>query len=78
MITAENAMEEYTKATGLLRVIKLIVVIFTLIIIFFIVQSAKAGHSTLSWWILPVFIAAMIIPVVISIFNAFKNKRPYG
>jgi len=74
-ITAANALEEYSKATGLLRIIKLVIAVFSLIILFFIVQSAKAGHSTLPWWIIPLFMMAMIIPVVITIISSFSNKK---
>jgi uncharacterized membrane protein len=72
-ITADNAKEAYTKATQLLRIIKLIIIVFTVIIMLDMVRSAKDGHSKLTWWIIPVFILAMIIPVIISVKSAFKK-----
>jgi uncharacterized membrane protein len=73
-ITAANAVQEYTRATRLIRIIKLIIVIFTLLISFFIAQSAKAGHSTLPTWILPVFMIAMIAPIISTVFSSAKKK----
>jgi len=74
-ITADNAVEEYTKATRLIRIIKLVIAVFALLISFFIVQSAKARHSALPMWIIPVFMIAMIAPVVATVSSSFKNKQ---
>ena len=73
-ITADNAKEAYTSATKLISIIKLIIIIFTVILSIDIVRSAKSGESTLTWWIIPAFILAMIIPVFITIRDSFKSK----
>ena len=74
-LTEVNAKEAYTKATQLIRIIKLIIIAFTVIIMIDMVRSALEGHSKLTWWIIPLFILAMIIPVIISVKSSFK-KRP--
>ena len=77
-ITAENALTEYTKATKLLRVIKLIIVVFTVILTIDICESAKAGQSKLPWWIIPIFMISMILPIFISLYPSSKNKEKQG
>jgi uncharacterized membrane protein len=77
-ITKENAIIEYTKATRLIRIIKLIIVAFTVILTFDIIQSAKAGHSNLPWWIIPVFIFSMISPIIISVSLSSNNRQKHG
>jgi uncharacterized membrane protein len=74
-ITGDNAVQEYTKATRLIRIIKLVIAVFTLLISFFIAQSAKAGHSTLPVWIVPIFMIAMIAPILMTFFSTAKNKK---
>ena len=76
-ITAENAEYEYRKATRLIRIIKAVISIFAVLITITIVQSSKAGYSTMKWWMLPVFIIAMITPIIISLFSKKKNKSQF-
>lgn len=74
-ITPENALASYIKATRLLRILKLIISVFTLAIIFEMIRSAKTGHSTFQWWLIPLFMCSMIIPVIISLYDLSKSKK---
>jgi len=73
-ITEANAKAMYTSATTLLRIIKLIIVVFTMLIMIEMIRSARAGHSQLTWWFIPAFVLSLLIPVVISIYTSFKKK----
>lgn len=73
-ITPGNALSSYTKSIQLLRILKLIISIFALVITFQIIQSAKAGYSKLQWWFIPLFIGSMIIPIGISLYSLSKSK----
>lgn len=73
-ITEENAERQYRNATGLLRIIRTVISIFSILFIMEIIRSAKLQHSTLKWWILPLFILSMIIPVFISLISATLKR----
>ena len=74
-ITPENAREQYTMATRLLRVIKTIITIFSIMLMFDTVHAAKTGHSLMKWWIIPIFMVLMIAPIFISFFLTRKKDR---
>lgn len=74
-ITEDNAVHQYTIATRLIRIIKLVIVIFSLIILYDIISSAKATHSTLGWWLIPGFMLSMLLPVFVSIYLSSQGKK---
>ncbi len=74
-ITIENALQQYTLATRLLRIIQLVIAIFSLFIMVDMVQSAQSGYSKLRWYVIPIFIFSMILPIVVSVFVFNKQKK---
>lgn len=73
-ITEENAERQYRNATNLIRIIKTVISVFSILFVIEIIRSAKAQHSTLSWWMIALFIVSMIVPVMVSIFSARSKK----
>lgn len=74
-ITEENAQKQYTIATRILRFLKLsIVVIFSLIILFTYL-TAIAVTNGLGSWFWPFTLALLLIPVIISVSQLFKQKN---
>ena len=74
-ITKENAQKEYTSATRFLRFLKLVILlIFSLIILFTYLTSSSVADG-LGFWFLPITFGLLLIPTVISISQSFKKKN---
>ena len=73
-ITADNALNEYTKATRLIRIIKLFIVGLFGLITLDIVQSAKVGSTQCPWWLIPVFILTMLLTLLITFYKSTKKQ----
>lgn len=73
-ITEDNALKQYTNATGMLRFLKLAVVfIFTAIILitYFTAQGDIKGPGA---WFLPVMILLVMLPTIIFVVKSLKEK----
>ena len=74
-ITKENAEKEYTSATRYLRFLKLVILlIFSLIILFTYLTSSGVTNG-LGFWFLPMIFGLLLVPTVISISRSFKKKN---
>jgi uncharacterized membrane protein len=74
-ITATNAERQYTIATRTLRVLKfMILVIFSLIILFSYLTSIGAANG-LGPWFLPLVIILLMVLVIVTITQSLKNKN---
>jgi uncharacterized membrane protein len=74
-ITEDNAEKQYTIATRMLRLLKLaILVIFSLIILFTYLTTIGVADG-LGGWFLPVTIALVVIPTIISIGQLFTSHK---
>ena len=74
-ITKENAQKEYTSATRFLRFLKLVILlIFSLIILFTYLTSSSVADGS-GFWFLPITFGLLLIPTVISISQSFKKKN---
>jgi uncharacterized membrane protein len=73
-ITAENAEQQYSTATRLMRIIKLIISILALVIMLDIVRSSTAQKSTMQGWFIPVILASIFLPVLIAL-TVLKPKK---
>ena len=74
-INAENAFREYTRATRLLRVITLIIVVFNSILTIDFASSAREGFSRLTWWVIPLFMLSMLMPIFMMLYQSSGKKR---
>lgn len=77
-ITAENAQQQYTIATRMLRFIKLgILLLFTLIILFTYLTSIGVANG-LGGWFIPLILVLMLGPTIFLVIQSLKsgNKKP--
>lgn len=73
-ITEDNALRQYTNATRLIRVLKLVLsVIFNLIAVFTI-RSAKGESHGLGLWFLPLTLTLIFVPTIYFIIRMYKEK----
>lgn len=73
-ITPENALRQYTNATKMIRVLKLIVLGVFFLIEFFTIRSALGASAGLGIWFLPFFLIVVYVPMGYFIFRAFRQK----
>jgi uncharacterized membrane protein len=75
-ITKDNAERQYTIATRMIRFLKLVIlVIFTLIILFTYLTTVGITNG-LGVWFLPVVIGLTLIPTIILLTQSLKNRKP--
>jgi uncharacterized membrane protein len=73
-ITDENARQQYTSATRLIRYLKLAVVIIFSMIVFEVWRVVSGKADGLNAWFFPVMLALIFIPLVRYIITAIKMK----
>jgi len=73
-ITEANAQRQYSIATRLLRVLKVVIVfIFSLIILFVYLTTIGIMHGP-GFWFLPLTASLVFIPVIVSIVQSLKKQ----
>ena len=73
-ITPENAERQYTLATRMIRFLQLgLLIIFTFIILFTYLTAIKLTNG-LGIWFLPIILALINIPIVITLIQSFKKQ----
>lgn len=72
--TKVNYQELYRLNVRSLRVIRLVVAIMSTYIAYAIVRGATEGAYRLVIWALPVFVAGIIAPVIVTIIKSLKLK----
>lgn len=73
-ITKENAVQQYTNATRLLRFLKLIVVIVFSLIVLRTIQNTKGTADGLGEWFLPLTLGIIFIPICYFLVKANQKK----
>lgn len=73
-ITEENALQQYTLATRLIRYLKLLVVITFFIITALTTQTAKEDTDGLSPWFLPTVLMIFAGITASYLYSSFRNK----
>ena len=74
-ITEENAREQYTMATRLLRLMKLFILIIFTGIVLFTYLTSKGVTDGLGFWFLPLTIGLILIPTIIALSQLLKKKN---
>ncbi|MEI6090122.1 MAG: DUF1648 domain-containing protein [bacterium] len=74
-ITADNALEQYTNATKLIRYLKLILVVIFTIITYMIIRTTKGLSDGLGVWFLPLTLGLIFIPVIYYTIKSIKNYK---
>ncbi len=73
-ITNENALSQYSNATRMIRVLKLIIVFVFGLLLVMTVQNANGNVDGLGTWFLPFFIGLIIIPTLYFLIKSMKIK----
>ena len=74
-ITKENALHQYTNATRMMRVLKLVVVLIFGLIVFETIKSVHGNSDGLGIWFLPLTMGMIFIPMIYFLINANKKKK---
>ncbi|MBS1729295.1 MAG: DUF1648 domain-containing protein [Bacteroidetes bacterium] len=72
-ITEGNARKQYTIATRLLRYLKLVSLLIFFLIILMTYLATMGMTNGLGFWFLPLMLALVFIPVIISIFQSLRK-----
>jgi len=74
-ITEENAVHQYTNATRMIRLLKLIIVLIFTLIVYKTIQHVKGNADGIGSWFLPVTFALIFIPLFYFLINANKKQK---
>jgi hypothetical protein len=73
-ITKENAVHQYTYATRMMRVLKLVIVLLFGLIVFKTIQNVNGHADGLGTWFLPFTIGVFIILTLYFLMMSMKDK----
>ena len=73
-ITKENAVHQYTNATRMMRVLKLVIVLLFGLIIFKTIENVNGNADGLGTWFLPFTIGLFIILTLYFLMMSMKDK----
>ena len=74
-ITEQNALHQYTNATRMMRVLKLVIVVIFGLIVFKTIQNVNGNADGLGTWFLPLTMGLIFIPIFYFLINANKKKK---
>ena len=74
-ITEENALNQYTNATRMIRVLKLVIVLIFGLIVFRTIQNVNGNADGLGTWFLPLTMAMIFIPMIYFLIKANRKKK---
>ena len=73
-ITKENAVHQYTNATRMIRVLKLVIVVLFGLIVFRKIQIVNGHADGLGTWFLPLTMGMIFIPMLYFLIKSLKKK----
>lgn len=73
-ITIENARNQYTMATRMIRLLKLIVLLVFSMIIWLTISSAVDNPTRTGIWLIPVILMIVNLPLIIYIIRSIRVK----
>ena len=73
-ITKENAVDQYTNATRMMRVLKLVIVLLFGLIVFRKIQIVNGHADGLGTWFLPLTMGMIFIPMLYFLIKSLKKK----
>lgn len=73
-ITKENAVHQYTNATRMIRVLKLVIVVLFGLIVFRKIQIINGHADGLGTWFLPLTMGMIFIPMLYFLIKSLKKK----
>lgn len=75
VIMQDNAFGQYTKATRMIRYLKLIIVVIFGLIAFKTIQNSNEEADELGLWFLPLTMVLIFIPLIYFVIKSFKTKQ---
>ena len=73
-ITSQNAEQQYTFATKMLRYVKLAIILIFSGITLFTFLTSKGIANGLGWWFLPLCFCLLYLPIVVAIYFSVRKK----
>ena len=73
-IRKENAVHQYTNATRMMRVLKLVIVVLFGLIVFRKIQIVNGHADGLGTWFLPLTMGMIFIPMLYFLIKSLKKK----
>jgi len=73
-ITKENAVDQYTNATRMMRVLKLVIVVLFGLIVLKTIQIVNGHADGLGTWFLPLTMGMIFIPMLYFLIKSLKKK----
>ncbi|WP_235444220.1 DUF1648 domain-containing protein [Zhouia amylolytica] len=74
-ITEENAVRQYTLATRLIRLLKLVILIIFGLIVYQTIQNANGISDGLGIWLLPISICLIFIPIAYYLTKSIQSNK---
>ncbi|UGU16537.1 DUF1648 domain-containing protein [Sinomicrobium kalidii] len=75
LITQKNALQQYTYATRLLRILNLVIVIIFGLIVYKTIQNVNGNANGLGIWFLPTTLALIFVPIIYYLLKIRKIKN---
>ena len=73
-VTEENALQQYTNATRLIRFLKWAIVMIFGLIVFQTIQNVNGNADGLGIWFLPLTLGLIFIPIIYYLTMSFRGK----
>lgn len=73
-ITTDNALRQYTNATKMIRILKLVFVVVFGLIVLQTIRNVKGETNGLGAWFLPLTLGLIFIPIIYFTIRSFKAK----
>jgi uncharacterized membrane protein len=74
-ITEENALQQYTNATRLIRLLKLVIIIIFGLIVFKTIENVNGNADGLGVWFLPLTFGLIFIPMAYYLTKSIRTKK---
>lgn len=74
-ISEENALQQYTNATRLIRLLKLVIIIIFGLIVFKTIQNVNGNAEGLGVWFLPLTFGLIFIPMAYYLTKLLRTKK---
>ncbi len=74
-ITKENALQQYTNATRMIRFLKFAIVLIFGLIVFKTIQNTNENADGLGTWFLPLTLSLIFIPIVYYLTKSIRLKK---
>ena len=73
--TTENALHQYTNATRMIRILKLVIVVVFGLIVLKTIQNVNGNADGLGTWFLPLVLGLIFIPTAYYLTKSIRTKK---